>query len=72
MTYPLPDRLAPIRAEVHRRKVAAMFAVIAIVLYVLAAFGVVIGSLSPFDLACLASAAFAMHFVWDVAVTRRD
>lgn len=48
-----------------------MLAIIAAILFCLAAFGVVIGSLAPFDIACLASAILALHFVIPLAVPGR-
>jgi hypothetical protein len=60
---PVPERLVPIRAEQRQRKAAAVFAVTAVILYVLAALGVTLGALSSFDLSCLAGAALALNFV---------
>ena len=63
MTYPIPDRLAPIRAEVRYRKDLAVLAVVAAVLAILAGLDVNLGSLSPFDLLAFALAALSLHFV---------
>lgn len=71
MTYLVPERLEPSRAEVQLRKDSTVLAILAVILFVLAGFDVVIGSLSPFDLACFAGAAFALHFVLPLAVPGR-
>lgn len=67
MTYPVPDRLAPIRAEVRLQRGVVVLAVVAVVLAVLAGLDVSLGSVSPFDLLAFAVAALALHFVVPVA-----
>jgi hypothetical protein len=48
-----------------------MFAIVAIVLAILAGLDVTIGSVSPFDLSCFALAAIAAHLVFPLAVRPR-
>lgn len=72
MTYPIPDRLVPIRAEESQRKVNAMLAIVAAILAILAGLDVSIGSLSPFDLLALAVAGVALHLAYPVTFPARS
>lgn len=72
MSYPVPDRLVPIRAEESQRKVTAVLAIVAVILAILAGLDVSIGSLSPFDLLAFAIAAVALHLAYPVAFPVRS
>ena len=49
-----------------------MFAVLAALLAVLAGFDVTAGEVSPFDFACFALAALALHFAVPLSLGRRS
>jgi hypothetical protein len=65
VTYPVPDRLAPVRAEVHRRKAAAMLAVLAAIVFAIKLFH---GHVFDVDLTVLGLFLLSLHFVWTVAL----
>lgn len=68
MTYPVPPRLEPVRAEVNRRKVITMLALISCILFVLAAFGV---SFDEVNIVALGLAFLAAHFIVPLALPGR-
>lgn len=68
MTIPLPDRLALLRRQyLLRTEGAHMLALLSCILFVLAAFGV---SNDEVNIAYVAAALLALHFVVDYPVRR--
>jgi hypothetical protein len=69
VTYPVPERLAPIRREIHLSQgVATMLAIIAAICFILAFFNVTLGAHS---LIALGLFFLALHFVVPVTVPGR-